>query len=133
MSPGSSLVNAIMRETGGNPLFLGEAVRLLAAEGRLGEVATGQALDLPLPAGIRDVIIRRARHLPAETVDLLGSTHAALGPEFVTEVLRRVTDSSPEEMLRPPWRGEPRRTGGAGAGSLGSVPFHARPHSRDAL
>ncbi len=115
VSPGSSLVNAIMRETGGNPLFLGEAVRLLAAEGRLGEVATGQALDLPLPAGIRDVIIRRARHLPAETVDLLIHA-AALGPEFVTEVLRRVDRLLAGGDARPPWRGEPRRTGGAGAG-----------------
>jgi hypothetical protein len=98
VSPRSNLLNAIVRETGGNPLFLGEAVRLLAAEGRLGEVATGQALDLPLPAGIRDVIIRRVRHLPAETADLLIHA-AALGPEFITEVLRRVTDTSPEEVL----------------------------------
>jgi tetratricopeptide (TPR) repeat protein len=98
VSPPSNLVNAIVRETGGNPLFLGEAIRLLAAEGRLHEVAAGQALDLPLPAGIRDVIIRRVRHLPAETAELLIHA-AALGPEFITEVLRRVTDSSPEEVL----------------------------------
>ena len=98
VSPRSNLLNAIVRETGGNPLFLGEAIRLLAAEGRLREVATGQALDLPLPAGIRDVIIRRVRHLPAETADLLIHA-AALGPEFITEVLRRVTDSSAEEVL----------------------------------
>ncbi|HEX2194116.1 MAG TPA: AAA family ATPase [Candidatus Limnocylindria bacterium] len=98
VSPRSSLVNAVVRETGGNPLFLSEAVRLLAAEGRLEEVATGQALDLPLPPGIRDVIIRRVRHLPAETAELL--THAAaLGPEFITEVLRRVTASAAEDVL----------------------------------
>ena len=96
--------------------------RLLAAEGRLGEVATGQALDLPLPAGIRDVIIRRARHLPAETVDLLIHA-AALGPEFVTEVLRRVTDSSPEEMLDR--LGEASRAGLVGPvpGALGRFRF----------
>lgn len=98
VSPRSSLVNAIMRETGGNPLFLGEAVRLLAAEGRLDEVATGQALHLPLPAGIRDVIVRRVRHLEAGAADLLIHA-AALGPEFTSEVLRRVTDASPEAVL----------------------------------
>jgi hypothetical protein len=96
--PRSNLVHAIVRETGGNPLFLGEAVRLLAAEGRLDEVATGQTLNLPLPAGIRDVIIRRVQHLESETGDLLIHA-AALGPEFITEVLRRVTDVPPEEVL----------------------------------
>jgi hypothetical protein len=122
VSPRSNLLNAIVRETRGNPLFLGEAVRLLAAEGRLGEVATGQALDLPLPAGIRDVIIRRVRHLPAETADLLIHA-AALGPEFSTEVLRRVTDSSPEEVLDRV--GEASRAGLVGpvAGTLGRFRF----------
>jgi hypothetical protein len=122
VSPRSSLVKAIVRETGGNPLFLGEAVRLLAAEGRLREVATGQALELPLPAGIRDVIIRRVRHLHAETADLLIHA-AALGPEFITEVLRRVTDVSPEEVLDR--IGEASRAGLVGPvpGTLGRFRF----------
>jgi hypothetical protein len=122
VSPPSNLVNAIVRETGGNPLFLGEAVRLLAAEGRLREVATGQTLDLPLPAGIRDVIIRRVRHLPPETAELLIHA-AALGPEFITEVLRRVTDSTPQEVLEG--IGEASRAGLVGPvpGTLGRFRF----------
>jgi tetratricopeptide (TPR) repeat protein len=122
VSPRSGLVTTIVRETGGNPLFLGEAVRLLVAEGRLDEVATGQALHLPLPAGIRDVIIRRVRHLPAETADLLIHA-AALGPEFITEVLRRVTDTSSEEVLDR--IGEASRAGLVGPvpGTLGRFRF----------
>jgi AAA ATPase domain len=114
IKPRSTLVNAIVRETGGNPLFLGEAIRLLAAEGRLGDVGIGQALQLPLPAGIRDVILRRVRHLEPETADLLVRA-SALGPEFATEVLRHITGTSPEEALDR--MGEASR-----AGLVGPVP-----------
>jgi predicted ATPase len=68
VTPGPRLASALAHETGGNPLFLGEAVRLLAAEGRLEEVAAGQALHLPIPRGIRDVITRRVAHVSEATV-----------------------------------------------------------------
>ena len=98
VTPGPRLAAALARETGGNPLFLGESVRLLAAEGRLDEVAALQALHLPVPRGIRDVITRRMRHLPDGTVELLVLA-AALGPEFSADVLRRVDGASSEETL----------------------------------
>ena len=98
VKPGSRLVSALTRETGGNPLFLGEAIRLLAAEGRLDEVAAGQVLHLPIPRGIRDVITRRMRHLNDQTVEDLGHA-AALGPEFSVDVLRRVIDTPSDELL----------------------------------
>lgn len=98
VKPGSRLVSALARETGGNPLFLGEAIRLLAAEGRLDEVAAGQALHLPIPRGIRDVITRRMRHLNDGTVEDLVQA-AALGPEFSVDVLRRVVDTPSDELL----------------------------------
>lgn len=98
VTPGPRLAAALARETGGNPLFLGEAVRLLAAEGRLDEVAAAQALHLPVPRGIRDVIARRMRLLGETTVgDLVHA--AAIGPEFSAEVLRRVEDVPSEELL----------------------------------
>ncbi|MGH2455791.1 MAG: ATP-binding protein [Candidatus Limnocylindria bacterium] len=122
IQPRSSLVNAIVRETRGNPLFLGEAIRLLAAEGRLGDVGTGQELQLPLPAGIRDVIVRRIRHLEPETADLLIHA-AALGPEFIVEVLRRIIGRNPEEVLDR--IGEATRVGLVGPvpGTLGRFRF----------
>lgn len=98
VKPGSRLVSALARETGGNPLFLGEAIRLLAAEGRLDEVAAGQVLHLPIPRGIRDVITRRMRHLNEATVEDLVHA-AALGPEFSVDVLRRVVDTPSDEIL----------------------------------
>jgi tetratricopeptide (TPR) repeat protein len=98
VTPGPRLAAALARETGGNPLFLGEAVRLLAAEGRLDEVAASQALHLPVPRGIRDVIARRMSHLPEATKEDLVHA-AALGPEFSAEVLRRVQDAPSDELL----------------------------------
>jgi hypothetical protein len=98
VKPGSRLVSALARETGGNPLFLGEAIRLLAAEGRLDEVAAGQVLHLPIPRGIRDVITRRMRHLNDTTVEVLAHA-AALGPEFSVDVLRRVVDTPSDQLL----------------------------------
>ena len=98
VTPGPRLAAALARETGGNPLFLGESVRLLAAEGRLDEVAASHALQLPVPRGIRDVIARRMRHLPEATADVLVHA-AALGPEFSADVLRRVGDAPSSDIL----------------------------------
>jgi hypothetical protein len=98
ITPGPRLISALARETGGNPLFLGEAVRLLAAEGRLDEAAAGRGLHLPIPRGIGDVITRRMRHLDNATVEDLVHA-AALGPEFSVDVLRRVVDTAPDDLL----------------------------------
>src|SRR5439155_1347417 len=51
--PPTKLVGAIHRETEGNPLFVGEVVRLLASEGRLSDAA---AFKLAIPQGVRAVI-----------------------------------------------------------------------------
>lgn len=98
MDPQATLISALHRETGGNPLFLGEAVRLLAAEGRLGEIADEGLVRIAVPPRIRDVIVRRVVHLsePCRRTLVLG---AVLGPEFSLEALGRVGDSSNEEVL----------------------------------
>ena len=51
VAPHDHLVAAVWRETNGNPLFVGEAVRLLSAEGRLGDVADLSSLRVAVPAG----------------------------------------------------------------------------------
>ncbi len=79
VTPHDHLVAAVWRETSGNPLFVGEAVRLLSAEGRLGEVADLSSLRLVVPAGVRAVIARRIGHLSEATARALG-LGAALGP-----------------------------------------------------
>ena len=54
-----ALVDAIRRETEGNPLFVGEVVRLLAAEGSLATVDVDSLWALGIPQGVREVIGRR--------------------------------------------------------------------------
>jgi tetratricopeptide (TPR) repeat protein len=85
------LIAAIWRATGGNPLFVGEAVRLLSAEGRLGDVADLPSFRVVVPAGVRAVIARRISHLSDQTTAAL-SVGAVVGPEFDVEALRRVAD-----------------------------------------
>ena len=89
--PHEHLVAAVWRETNGNPLFVSEAVRLLAAEGRLNDVADLPSLTLVVPAGVRAVIARRIENLSKGCGRVLG-LGAALGPEFSLEVLRRIGD-----------------------------------------
>ncbi len=89
VAPRDHLVAAVWRETNGNPLFVGEAVRLLSAEGRLGDVADLSSLRVAVPAGVRAVIARRIGHLSEASARALG-LGAALGPEFSLEIIRRV-------------------------------------------
>src|SRR5262249_28002986 len=55
-APTEELVDAVFGESEGNPLFVGEIVRLLEAEGRLNE----PSLELVIPRSVKDVIGRRA-------------------------------------------------------------------------
>jgi DNA-binding SARP family transcriptional activator len=94
--PGAELTAAIHRETEGNPLFVGELVRLLAAEGRLEEAATATVLSIP--QGLRDVIGHRLRQLSEECKDAL-SVASVLGREFRLDALGLVSGRSEDEIL----------------------------------
>ena len=98
LTPHDHLVAAVWRETSGNPLFVGEAVRLLSAEGRLGEVGDLPSLRVAVPASVRAVIARRIGHLDESTIRALGFA-AVLGPEFSIEVLRRIGEYKHDEAL----------------------------------
>ena len=90
------LVVALHEQTEGNPLFVGEIVRLIAAEG----VPSGSAAGIrpSIPQGVRDVIARRLTHLSDECnrVLLLASV---LGREFALEALAHVGNVSVDELL----------------------------------
>ena len=60
VSPSAQLAAAIHSATGGNPLFVGELVRLLVAEGRLDQSVDEVGVRLAIPRGVRDVIARRS-------------------------------------------------------------------------
>ena len=89
---------AVWRETSGNPLFVGEAVRLLSAEGRLLDVGDLTSLRVAVPTGVRAVIARRIGHLGKETGRALVLA-AAIGPEFSIDVLRRIGDLDADDAL----------------------------------
>ncbi|MET8910663.1 BTAD domain-containing putative transcriptional regulator [Micromonospora sp. NPDC004551] len=71
-------VRALHRRSGGNPFFVRELARLLAAEG-------ATALER-VPAGVRDVIRHRLAQLPEETGAVLRQA-AVLGRDLDPEVL----------------------------------------------
>jgi predicted ATPase len=69
--PSASVVEAIARQTEGNPFFVGEVVRDLLADGQdltVGDVASAVAR---VPAGVREVIDRRLERLSAAANVLL--------------------------------------------------------------
>ncbi|HVM00905.1 MAG TPA: AAA family ATPase [Egibacteraceae bacterium] len=95
-SPAGDLVSAIHQETEGNPLFVGEVVRLLAAQGQLSDQPDGRRW--PIPQGVREVIGRRLGRLPEDTTLIL-TVGAVIGRDFTVEALERVTGRSAEQLL----------------------------------
>ena len=91
-----ALVTALHEETEGNPLFVGEIVRLLAIE----RVPLGPGGDVRLlvPASVHDVIARRIGHLPDECIRLLVLA-SVLGREFSPGMLARITGASDIDVI----------------------------------
>jgi tetratricopeptide (TPR) repeat protein len=94
-APDETLVAAIFEETEGNPLFVGEIVRLLSAEGSL----TGDApARIAIPQSIRDVIARRLRRLSDDCLRLL-TLASVLGREFSLAVLGYAAGVREDDVL----------------------------------
>jgi DNA-binding SARP family transcriptional activator len=88
-------VTALHEETEGNPLFVGETVRLLALEGlRSGSPGA----RIAIPQTVRDVIARRLAHLSQECKRVLVLA-SVLGREFALVALARTSDVSEDELL----------------------------------
>jgi DNA-binding SARP family transcriptional activator len=85
------LTGALYARTEGNPLFVGEIVRLGSAEGAGPE-------DLVIPQSVRDVIARRLTYLPEECnrVMVLASV---LGREFSIDALARLAGVGDDQLL----------------------------------
>jgi DNA-binding SARP family transcriptional activator len=95
--PSEELATALYRETEGNPLFVGELVRLLASEGRLEEAAGGNGA-LSIPRGVREVIDHRLRNLSDDCKRLL-SIASVLGRDFRLDALEGVSEHPREQVL----------------------------------
>jgi predicted ATPase len=86
------LVAAVHQETEGNPLFVGEIVRLLAVEG------VGSESTVAIPQSVRDVIARRLTHLSHECNRLLVLA-AVIGREFSVALLGRAAAVGEDALL----------------------------------
>lgn len=92
LTAASGEVLRLLRErTGGNPLFVRELARLMAAEGPA-------AVWASVPAGVRDVVRRRLARLPGPTVAAL-SRAAVLGRDIDVDLLAELGRSDPDELL----------------------------------
>ncbi len=96
IAPSASLVSAVFEETEGNPLFVGELVRLLAQEGRFTSVAPG--VRLTIPASVREVIERRLARLSESCREVL-ETSSIIGREFELWLVARVAGRPDREIL----------------------------------
>jgi tetratricopeptide (TPR) repeat protein len=88
--PGESMADAVHRATGGNPLFVLELVRLVAAEGR-------PAASVPIPERVREVIRRRAALVSADCRRILAAA-TVIGRDFDPAPLLEVCQM-PRERL----------------------------------
>jgi len=96
--PRESVVAAVHRCTEGNPLFVGEVARLLAAEGRLERIDDPVTLRLAIPEGIREVIGRRVARLPGECARMLGLA-SVFGRDFSLRPLEGLSGVPAGELL----------------------------------
>lgn len=97
-APPPRLVDRVHALTEGNPLFVDEVMRLLAAEGALsapGALASGR---LPVPDGVRKTIRRRLDPLQPEVARALTAA-AVIGPEFRCQTLERVLREESTALL----------------------------------
>ncbi|MCH8921178.1 MAG: protein kinase, partial [Chloroflexi bacterium] len=98
MSPPRALVEAVYRETEGNPFFVNEVVRLLVADGRLERPEEVKSWSVTIPHGVREVVGRRLNHLSKECNGVL-TIASVIGREFGLDTLERVSDVSGDRLL----------------------------------
>jgi hypothetical protein len=87
--------DALVRRTGGNPFYVTELVRLLAAEGALTD--PGGAAWEQVPSGVRDVVRQRLAQLDDPVPEVLTAA-AVVGRSFDLGVVARVTGRPRDEV-----------------------------------
>jgi DNA-binding SARP family transcriptional activator len=97
-SPSPQMAAAVHTGTGGNPLFVGELVRLLASEGRLVEPIHEADVRRSIPRGVRDVIAKRLTLVSDASREMLGMG-SVLGREFSIHTLAHAGGRTASEIL----------------------------------
>jgi hypothetical protein len=95
VAPSEAMAAAVHERTEGNPLFIREAVRLLAAEAALERPGR---LAVPIPGSVRAAIQRRLTPLSADAVRVL-SAAAVVGQEFDLALVGPTCQLSVERVL----------------------------------
>ena len=98
LTPPPALVAAIQQETEGNPFFVGEVVRLLAADGRLDHPEALSSWSRGIPQGIREVVGRRLDHLSEPCNNAL-TIASIIGRQFDLETLDAVSDLQGDPLI----------------------------------
>lgn len=83
-----ALLAALVRQTGGNPLLLGESLRSLDARGLLANPRKTSEWEAQLPVGIRHLLQPKLRRLSPSALTVLGYA-AAIGLQADRELLKR--------------------------------------------
>jgi tetratricopeptide (TPR) repeat protein len=97
-APSERVVQAVHHATGGNPLFVREVSRLLAAE----QIQPGPAAGrprVPIPETLRQTIRRRLEALSDRARHAIGVASATINQEFHVAPMERVLDESREDLL----------------------------------
>lgn len=102
------LVESFYQATGGNPLFIEETLKVLAAEGEMAQWTTMQKKSttttilgkavLQLPQSVLAIAERRLQALSDDERTVL-TTAAVLGPEFSFELLQAVSKQDEETLV----------------------------------
>jgi DNA-binding CsgD family transcriptional regulator len=96
--PGPALT-AMLAKAGGNPLWARAVLRSLADEGMLRRAGDSvEATTSELPASLSDLVVRRLRHLPRATLELLQVT-AVLGDAVSLRDVAAVAGRPPAEVV----------------------------------
>lgn len=96
--PPAALVEAVYRETEGNPFFVNEVVRLLVADGRLEHAESVTSWSVTIPQGVREVVGRRLDHLSDECNRAL-TMGAVIGREFDLKTLEKAIGQADEGRM----------------------------------
>jgi tetratricopeptide (TPR) repeat protein len=98
---GLELAGEVLRETDGNPFFVGEILRNLRESGGVVQQADGRWTvtgGLSLPQSVREVVAQRVQRL-GESVARTLEVAAVVGREFDLDLLARVTGTGEDELL----------------------------------
>lgn len=98
VSANTTLVNSLHGITEGNPFFLHEVLRQMAAEGGLAGDASKASKRLNIPSGVREFIKRQTQPLSEDTREIL-SLAAVIGREFGLNALESASQKPRDDLI----------------------------------